>query len=112
MVGDRQMPVSRERMTENDGQAGPKFYRLGIYRVAGDVRLRFERVLGAWKLKSTSGKFGTSIGSSVGWLATGERGIRAGPPQVGNAVSGAVIAAAPPFQPFLVCWLVGWLVSW
>ena len=24
-----------------------------------------------------------------------------------NAVSGAVIAAAPPFQPFLVCWLAG-----
>ena len=51
-------------------------------------------------------------GSSVGWLATGERGIRAGLPQVGNAESGAVIAAAPPFQPFLVSWLVGWLVSW
>ena len=47
-------------------------------------------------------------GSSVGWLATGERGIRAGLPQAGNAASGAAIAAAPPFQPFLVvsCWLL------
>ena len=47
-------------------------------------------------------------GSAVGWLATGEREIRAGPPQVGNAVSGAVIAAAPPSNRFFVVsfWLL------